>query len=65
MVRFISQHDSRSKLYKINGFTACKLQLDGREENSALSGVMAMMESGMIGALYIGMDTINRILPVY
>ncbi len=32
MVCFISQHDSRSKLYKINGFTACKLQLDGREE---------------------------------
>jgi hypothetical protein len=32
MVHFVSQHDSRSKLYNINGYTACKLQLDGREE---------------------------------
>ncbi len=32
IVHFISQHDSRSRLSNINGFTACKLQLDGREE---------------------------------
>jgi hypothetical protein len=32
MVHFIFQHDSRSKLYNINDFTACKLQLDEREE---------------------------------
>jgi hypothetical protein len=32
MAHFVSQHDSRSKQYNINGYTACKLQLDGREE---------------------------------
>jgi hypothetical protein len=32
MFRFNSLHDSRSKLYNINGYTACKLQFDGREE---------------------------------
>ena len=32
MVRFISQNDSSSKQYKINGFTSCKLKLEGREE---------------------------------
>ncbi len=32
MVHFVSQHDSRSNQYNINGYTACKLQLDGREE---------------------------------
>ena len=32
MVRFIRENDSRSNQYKINGFTCCKLRLDGREE---------------------------------
>jgi hypothetical protein len=32
MVRFISQNDSSSKQYQINGFTSCKLKLEGREE---------------------------------
>ncbi len=32
MVHFVSQHDSKSKQYNINGYTACKFQIDGREE---------------------------------
>jgi hypothetical protein len=32
MVRFISQNVSSSKQYQINGFTSCKLKLEGREE---------------------------------
>jgi hypothetical protein len=65
MVRFVSQHDSRSKQYNINGYTACKLQLDGREKYFVLPGVMAMMATGMIGVLSNGMDMMNHILPVY
>ena len=67
IVHFISQHDSRSKLYNINGFTACKLQLDGREEifRATWNYIMATMASGMIGVLSIWMDTTNHILLVY
>jgi hypothetical protein len=32
MASYVFKHDSQSKQYIINGFTACKLQLEGRDE---------------------------------
>ena len=32
MVRYLTQHDPHSKQYNITGYTACKLELEGREE---------------------------------
>jgi hypothetical protein len=32
MDSFVFEHDSQSRQYNINGYTACKLQLDGRDE---------------------------------
>ncbi len=32
MASFVLKHDSQSRQYNINGYTACKLQLEGRNE---------------------------------